>query len=64
MVTKGLFFLIVETFPCFLVLGCNRQAQEIHYLAVSDDMGHKSSNKREPEVETIDKFPRVIAGGW
>ena len=47
-----------------LVLGCNRQAQEIHYLAVSDDMGHKSSNKREPEVETIDKFPRVIAGGW
>ena len=42
----------------------SRQAQEIHYLAVSDDMGHKSSNKREPEVETIDKFPRVIAGGW
>ena len=23
-----------------LVLGCNRQAQEIHYLAVSDDMVH------------------------
>ena len=42
-----------------LVLGCNRQAQEIHYLAVSDDMGHKSSNKREPEVETIDKFPQI-----